>query len=340
MTRYIRISTLVAAASSLAMLSGRTLKPMMMALEASARSTSDLLMAPTPAWMTRTRTSSLDSFSRDCLTASAEPWTSALTTMASSFMSFWAIWVNRLSRVTFWKAENCFSRAAAARFSASSRARRSSSTASNRSPASGTAVRPVISTGVEGPAEVMVRPLSSRMVRTRPTAVPAISTSPARRVPFWTSRVATGPWPLSRRASTTAPLPRRLGLAFSSMTSASRTIRSSRSLMPWPVRAETGMQAVSPPHSSAIRPYLVRSSMTRSGLAVGLSILLMATITLTSAALAWLMDSMVWGMMPSSAATTSTAISVMLAPRARIEVNASWPGVSRKVMRSSPTLTW
>ena len=33
-------------------------------------------------------------------------------------------------------------------------------------------------------------------------------------------------------------------------------------------------------------------------------------------------------MTPSSAATTSTAISVTLAPRARISVNASWPGVS------------
>ena len=111
-------------------------------------------------------------------------------------------------------------------------------------------------------------------------------------------------------------------------------------LMPLPVRADTGMQAVSPPHSSAIRPYLVRSSITRSGLAVGLSILLMATITLTLAALAWLMDSMVWGMMPSSAATTRTAMSVMLAPRARMEVKASCPGVSRKVIRSSPTRTW
>ena len=55
-------------------------------------------------------------------------------------------------------------------------------------------------------------------------------------------------------------------------------------------------------------------------------------MSLTFAALAWLMDSMVWGMMPSSAATTRTAISVMLAPRARMEVNASWPGVSRKAV--------
>ncbi len=37
-------------------------------------------------------------------------------------------------------------------------------------------------------------------------------------------------------------------------------------------------------------------------------------------------------MTPSSAATTSTTTSVMLAPRERMALNASWPGVSRKVM--------
>ncbi len=53
----------------------------------------------------------------------------------------------------------------------------------------------------------------------------------------------------------------------------------------------------------------------------------------TFAALAWLIASSVWGMTPSSAATTTTAMSVTLAPRARIAVNASWPGVSRKTTR-------
>ena len=88
---------------------------------------------------------------------------------------------------------------------------------------------------------------------------------------------------------------------------------------------------VSPPHSSGIRSYLVSCSLILSGLAVGLSILLMATIMGTSAALAWLMDSMVWGMMPSSAATTRMAMSVDFAPRARMEVKAAWPGVSKNV---------
>ena len=41
---------------------------------------------------------------------------------------------------------------------------------------------------------------------------------------------------------------------------------------------------------------------------------------------------MVCGMTPSSAATTSTTTSVALAPRARMAVNAAWPGVSRNVI--------
>ena len=56
------------------------------------------------------------------------------------------------------------------------------------------------------------------------------------------------------------------------------------------------------------------------------------------AARAWSIASTVWGMTPSSAATTSTAISVTRAPRARIAVKASWPGVSRKTMRRPSVL--
>ena len=67
------------------------------------------------------------------------------------------------------------------------------------------------------------------------------------------------------------------------------------------------------------------------GFADGLSILLIATIIGTLAAFAWLMASTVCGMTASSAATTSTTISVTCAPRERIEVKAAWPGVSRKV---------
>ena len=68
-----------------------------------------------------------------------------------------------------------------------------------------------------------------------------------------------------------------------------------------------------------------------AGSAFSRSILFSATTIGTSAALACWMASIVWGMTPSSAATTRTTMSVASAPRARMAVNASWPGVSMKV---------
>ncbi len=50
---------------------------------------------------------------------------------------------------------------------------------------------------------------------------------------------------------------------------------------------------------------------------------------------------MVWGMTESSAATTRTTMSVTCAPRARMEVKAAWPGVSRKVIGAPDSVvTW
>ncbi len=54
-----------------------------------------------------------------------------------------------------------------------------------------------------------------------------------------------------------------------------------------------------------------------------IDILLTATIIGTSAAFAWLIASIVCGIIPSSAATTKMAISVAFAPLALISVNAS-----------------
>jgi hypothetical protein len=51
------------------------------------------------------------------------------------------------------------------------------------------------------------------------------------------------------------------------------------------------------------------------------------------------MASIVVGMMPSSAATTSTTTSVTWAPRVRIAENASWPGVSRNTTSPLAVLT-
>ena len=63
-----------------------------------------------------------------------------------------------------------------------------------------------------------------------------------------------------------------------------------------------------------------------------MSTLFTATMIGTPAALAWSSASTVCGITPSSAATTSTTMSVTFAPRARMAVNASWPGVSMNVI--------
>ena len=78
----------------------------------------------------------------------------------------------------------------------------------------------------------------------------------------------------------------------------------------------------------------------RSGSASSRSILLTATTMGTFAAFAWVLASTVCGITPSSAATTSTTMSVARAPRARIAVNAAWPGVSRKVTLPRGVSTW
>ena len=96
--------------------------------------------------------------------------------------------------------------------------------------------------------------------------------------------------------------------------------------------ADISTVIVSPPHASGTSPCSASWFSTRCGSALSLSILLMATMIGTSAARAWSMASIVWGITPSSAATTSTTMSVTCAPRARILVNAAWPGVSMNVI--------
>ena len=110
--------------------------------------------------------------------------------------------------------------------------------------------------------------------------------------------------------------------------------------MPSPLFAETGINGISPPYSSGTTCSATSSCLTRSGLASGLSILLIATTIGTPAALAWAIASLVWGITPSSAATTKITMSVAFAPRARIAVNASCPGVSKKVITPRGVSTW
>ena len=80
------MSTFSRSATSAALRSGRTLKPMMIAFDAVASSTSDSLIAPTPLWMIRTLTFSSLSLVSVSPSTSAEPCTSALTMIGSSFM--------------------------------------------------------------------------------------------------------------------------------------------------------------------------------------------------------------------------------------------------------------
>ncbi len=110
--------------------------------------------------------------------------------------------------------------------------------------------------------------------------------------------------------------------------------------MPWFLIAATGTVIVSPPQSSGAMPRCCICAFTWSRLAPFTSILLTATISATFAFCACASASSVCGMKPSSAATTSTAMSVTLAPRARILEKAAWPGVSRKVILRPLNSTW
>ncbi len=121
----------------------------------------------------------------------------------------------------------------------------------------------------------------------------------------------------------TVPVAGCCGLALSSRISAWSATISSRCSTPTPVFALTSQKIVSPPHSSGWRPSSTSSRLTRSGSAPGLSILLIATMIGTFALRAWATASLVWGITPSSAATTRMTTSVTDAPRARICVNAS-----------------
>ena len=152
---------------------------------------------------------------------------------------------------------------------------------------------------------------------------PQTITSPVRSVPLRTSSLATTPRPSCNSASRHVPLAGPSGLALYSCNSATVSRVSSSSSMPSPVAALVLTTSVSPPHSLGNSSLAANCSYTRCGLAPGRSILFRATTIGTSAARAWLIASSVCGMTPSSAATTSTAMSVTLAPRARISVKAS-----------------
>ena len=144
---------------------------------------------------------------------------------------------------------------------------------------------------------------------------------------------------MSNWASTTAPTAFLFGLDFNSKISASNNTFSNNSGIPSPVFAEISCDWILPPHSSMSKFMEDNWVFTLSGLALGLSILLIAKMIGTPAACAWDIASFVWGITSSSAAATIITKSVTWAPRARMAVKASCPGVSRNAIFWSPTLT-
>ena len=165
-----------------------------------------------------------------------------------------------------------------------------------------------------------------------PIDVPTTIVSPTSSLPLWTNTDAIGPFALSSLASITAPLACLFGFTFRSCISETRSTISSNWSMFIFCFADISTNTVFPPHSSGTNSYCINSCFTLSGLAPGTSILFIATIIGIPAAFAWFIASTVWGITPSSAATTSIATSVIWAPLARMLVNASCPGVSKKVI--------
>mmetsp|Transcript_5269 Transcript_5269/g.15481 ORF Transcript_5269/g.15481 Transcript_5269/m.15481 type:complete len:232 (-) Transcript_5269:723-1418(-) len=208
-------------------------------------------------------------------------------------------------------------------FSALSLAFCSDSQTVNSSPATGTPFKPRTLTGIDGPATSIFSPVADSMARIFPYTSPTDTGSPTFKVPAWTNKVEIEPLCLSNCASMTEPNANLFGLEESSLISDCKAIVSSKSSMPSPVFAEIGIIGVSPPHSSQVKPTLAISPRTNSISAAGLSILLMATIIGTSAACACATASSVCGLNPSSAATMMMAMSVTLAPLARMAENAS-----------------
>ena len=169
---------------------------------------------------------------------------------------------------------------------------------------------------------------------------PLTITSPVLRVPWRTITVEVAPLPCSSWLSIITPSTGAFGFALSSMISACNST-SSRSLSIFsPFRAEIGVQSTSPPQSSEVIPRFCICCFTRSIFAPLASILFMATTIGTPAFWAKLSASSVWGIKPSSAATTRIAMSVTFAPLSLIFENAAWPGVSRKVIFLPLQVTW
>jgi hypothetical protein len=107
---------------------------------------------------------------------------------------------------------------------------------------------------------------------------------------------------------------------------------SSSASTPWPVLADTGTTGESPPYSSGTTPCVSSSCFTFSGIGLVLVDLVhrhdqrhFGRLGVVDRLDGLRHDAVVGG-------HHQITMSVACAPRARIAVNASWPGVSRKVI--------
>mmetsp|Transcript_25727 Transcript_25727/g.42490 ORF Transcript_25727/g.42490 Transcript_25727/m.42490 type:complete len:476 (+) Transcript_25727:520-1947(+) len=341
---YCLICTLLRSASSWVGRAATELKPSTIALETDASITSSAVIAPAPERRTRILTRSLSSetssSSSDEQSASAEPWTSDLTTKSSTCTgSSPSLGPDKKdSRSCDERAAKSddvrFVRSICCRTSAIWRAFVSSLVTIKASPAQGSPLRPTSSTAAEGPAASIGSPRASCSLRTFPHCAPATMIWPMRNVPFCTSAVATAPCPSTCLASRTTPAASRFGFAVRSSSSACNTTCSSSKSRPVPSLADTSAESTSPPNSSSTTSCSSSSVFTLLGSALGLSTLLTATMSGTLAALAARIEETVCSLTPSSAATTRITKSVTFAPRERIAENAAWPGVSMNVTTS------
>ena len=183
----------------------------------------------------------------------------------------------------------------------------------SRRPRSGTWLQPRTRRAWTGRRRSTGWPFSSCIARIfGSTPCPRSARRPRRACPSARARVATGPRPRSRCASRTVPRAGPSGSPFSSARSATtRIVSSSVSRLSFALRRDVDELVVAAPLG---RDHAVLGELGADpvGLASSLSILLTATTIGTSAALAWSSASSVCGITPSSAATTSTTMSVTL----------------------------
>ena len=165
--------------------------------------------------------------------------------------------------------------------------------------------------------------------------------SPTRSVPVCTSIRASTPRLRSSSASTTTPTPGRFGFAFNSATSATSSMLSSRSGMPSPALAETSTSITSPPHFSTTNSCSERLAAYPLGVGVGAVHLVDGHDDRHFRRLDVVYR--LHGLRHHAVVRCDDEhrdVRHLCAPRARMAVNASWPGVSMNVTGVPLCTTW